>query len=268
MLASGENIRLTPARRMNPPEIVAHRGSSFEAPENTLAALRLGFAEDADAGECDIRLTRDGHAVLLHDATTRRTAGGVGLAAATSTLAELRALDVGAWKARCWAGEKIPTLAEALAVVPAGRRLLVEIKCGVEILPAVAAVLGEAAACVAPSASPARPGPGAMLLMSFDRVVTTEAKRRFPAVEVWQITEWRRGLALDTLIAEALAAGLDGLDLDKRFPLDADAVARVHAAGLKLGVWTVDDPALAHRLADAGVDSITTNRPGWLRATH
>lgn len=242
-------------------KIVAHRGASFEAPENTLAALRLGFAEGADAGECDIRLTRDGHAVLLHDASTRRTADR-DLVAATSTLAELCALDAGAWKAPRWAGEKIPTLAEALAIVPAGRRLLVEIKSGVEILPAVAAALtAHAAATNAPGA-----GAGAVVLMSFDRAVTAEAKRRLPAVEVWQITEWRRGLALADLIDEALAAGLDGLDLDARFPLDAAEVARVHAAGLRLGVWTVDDPALACRLAAVGVDAITTNRPGWLRA--
>lgn len=240
-------------------KIVAHRGASFDAPENTLAALRLGFVEGADAGECDVRLTRDGHAVLLHDATTRRTAkAGRDLSAATSTLAELRALDAGVWKGARWAGEKIPTLAEALAVVPPGRRLLVEIKCGVEILPAVATALAESAAPVS--------RPDAILMMSFDRAVTAEAKRRFPVVEVWQITEWRRGLALDTLIPEALAAGLDGLDLDKRFPLDAAEVARVHAAGLKLGVWTVDDPALASRLVAAGVDAITTNRPGWLRS--
>jgi glycerophosphoryl diester phosphodiesterase len=237
-------------------KIVAHRGASHEAPENTLAALRLGFAEGADAGECDIRLTRDGHAILLHNATTRRTTNaGRDLSAVASTLAELRALDAGAWKGSRWAGEKIPTLAEVLAVVPPGRRLLVEIKCGVEILPAVATAMAE-------GGTPT----DALLLMSFDRVVTAEAKRRFPAVEVWQITEWRRGLALDTLIAEALAGGLDGLDLDKRFPLDAAEVARVHAAGLKLGVWTVDDPALARRLAVAGVDAITTNRPGWLRS--
>lgn len=244
---------------MSQPEIVAHRGSSFEAPENTLAALRLGFAEGADAGECDIRLTCDGHAVLLHDATTRRIAGGVELAVAISTLAELRALDVGAWKGPRWAGEKVPTLAEALAVVPPGRRLLVEIKCGVEILPAVeAAITASGASSSHPSA--------AVLLMSFDRAVTAEAKRRFPAVEVWQITEWRRGLAFADLIAEARAVGLDGLDLDKKFPLEAATVAQVHAAGLKLGVWTVDDPALVRRLAAAGVDAITTNRPGWLRA--
>lgn len=238
------------------PEIVAHRGASFEAPENTLAALRLGFAEGADAGECDIRLTRDGHAILLHDATTRRTANDShDLLAAASTLAELRALDVGMWKSPRWAGEKIPMLAEALAVVPSGRRLLVEIKCGVEILPVVEAAMQ--ASGVSSSA---------LLLMSFDCAVTAEAKRRFPAVEVWQIIEWRRGLAVADLIAQARAAGLDGLDLDKKFPLDAATVAQVHAAGLKLGVWTVDDSALARRLAAAGVDSITTNRPGWLRA--
>lgn len=70
---------------------------------------------------------------------------------------------------------------------------------------------------------------------------------------------------IGTLIEKAKAAGVDGLDLDAKFPLDKAAVARIKAAGLRLDVWTVDDAALAKRLAAAGVDGITTNRPGWLR---
>jgi glycerophosphoryl diester phosphodiesterase len=111
------------------PLITAHRGASHDAPENTLAALRLGFEQGADAGECDVRLTSDGRVVLLHDEGTHRVAA-CNLVAARHSLESLRRADVGAWKGPRYAGERIPTLEEALAVVPAGRRLLVEIKFG------------------------------------------------------------------------------------------------------------------------------------------
>ena len=245
------------AAPVSSPFITAHRGASLDAPENTLAALRLGFAQEADAGECDLRLTRDDHAILLHDATTRRTAG-VELSAATATLDALRRLDAGSWKGATYAGEKIPVLDEALAVVPPGRRLYLELKCGVEIFPALERAF----------AATAHP-PGAFILMSFDLAVAAAAKLRFPAVEAHWIVEWntfsRADLGAEALAAQARVHGLDGLNLDRRFPIDAAFVATVHAAGLKLCVWTVDDVALARRLAAAGVDGITTNRPGWLR---
>ena len=237
------------------PLITAHRGASHEAPENTLAALRLGFGQGADAGECDVRLTRDGRVVLCHDATTRRT-GRAALVVADSAFEELRGLDVGAWKGRRWEGEKIPALEEALALVPARRRLLVEIKCGTEILPAIGRAFAQSA----------RPAAEFVLLMSFDLEVAVAAKRLFPAVETHWVVE-RGAISAEELAGRARAAGLDGLNLDRRFPIDEAFVSAVHGAGLRLHVWTVDDAALAARLAAAGVDSLTTDRPGWLRET-
>ncbi len=237
---------------MKPLRITAHRGASHDAPENTLAALRLGFVQGADAAECDVRLTRDGHVVLLHDASARRTSG-VNASAALETLDTLRALDVGAWRGAEWAGEKIPTLPEALAAVPPGRRLLVEVKCGAEILPALARDL---AATPLPPAS--------LLFMSFDFSLAVELKRRFPAIETHWIVE-RENTPASALASRARAGGLDGLNLDRHFPLDAAFVSTLHEARLQVHVWTVDDPAAARRLAAAGVDSLTTNRPGWLR---
>ncbi len=260
------------------PLITAHRGASAEAPENTLAALRLGFAQGADAVECDVRLTRDGEIVLLHDASTRRTADRA-LLAAESTLAELRSLDAGAWKGREWSGERIPVLAEAIALVPSagiiqlgggaawrgpgqlkdpgsGCRLLIEIKCGSEILPGLARVLRASG----------RP-PSTFLVMSFDLTVAAAAKRLLPEIEThWIVEAGAPREQVDRLVARARAAGLDGLNLDRRFPLGADCVRAIHDAGLRLHVWTVDSAAPARRLALAGVDSITTNRPGRLRA--
>ncbi|MFV2065815.1 MAG: glycerophosphodiester phosphodiesterase family protein, partial [Pirellulales bacterium] len=97
--------------------IVGHRGASHDAPENTLAAFQLAWQRGADGVEGDFYLTSDGHIVCIHDADTERVAGEK-LIVAESTLADLRQLDVGAWKGERWRGEKIPTLEEVLATVP------------------------------------------------------------------------------------------------------------------------------------------------------
>src|SRR5262245_43768530 len=115
-------------------DLIAHRGASHDAPENTLAAVRLGWAQGADAVEIDVRQCRDGHIVVIHDAHTRRTAG-VPRRVNSHTLDELRELDVGRSKQPRYAGEVIPTLAEVLETVPPGKRLFVEIKSGPECLP-------------------------------------------------------------------------------------------------------------------------------------
>lgn len=239
-------------------EVIAHRGASFDAPENTVAALRLGYEQGADAGECDLHLSRDGRIVVFHDADTERI-GGHNQAVAAQTLAELRTRDAGQWGR--WRGsafaEKIPELAEVLSLVPAGKRLFIELKVGVEILPELERLIRASGLDAAQ-----------LPLITFDLQVARETKRRLPAHEVSWIVGYEAGRSpgVDELVKSALAAGLDGLDLNFRFPMDAAFVQKVHAAGLKLYTWTVDDAAVARALAAAGIDGLTTNRPGWLRS--
>src|SRR5438477_1876233 len=92
-------------------EIVAHRGESADAPENTLAAFRLAWERHDDAIELDVHLTADGQLIVCHDPDTRRTTG-VKKVIKETPLAELRELDAGRWKGPQWAGEKLPTLDE------------------------------------------------------------------------------------------------------------------------------------------------------------
>jgi glycerophosphoryl diester phosphodiesterase len=241
-------------------DIIAHRGASHDAPENTLASFKLGWQQRADACELDIWLSKDGRLIVSHDENTRRTTG-VAKKISESTLAELRALDAGSWKDPKWKGEPLPTLEEVLALIPDGRRLVIEIKCGVECLPALGRVLTA-------SGKPA----AQLVIISFHYDVCAEAKKLFPKIPVLFLASFKQDKASgkwsptpDTLIAKATRAGLDGLNLSSKGPLDAAFVKQTHAAGLKFYVWTVDDAAVARQLVAAGVDGITTNRPEWLR---
>ncbi len=223
-----------------PAEIVAHRGASEDAPENSLAAFRLGWEQQADANELDVHLTLDGRLAVIHDPSTKRTAG-VDKPVSRQTMAELRALGV-------------PALEEVVALLPDGRRLFIEIKCGPEALPELRRVLDA-------SGKP----DSAFVLIGFSRDTMAKAKRDFPALPILWLVASKDAPELDVLIARAREAGLDGLDLHHGFPIDAAFVGRVRAAGLKLYTWTVDDVAVARKELAAGVDGITTNRPGRLR---
>lgn len=242
------------------PAIIAHRGASHDAPENTLAAVCLAWQQGADAVEVDVQCSRDGRLVVIHDNTTRRTAG-LNRRVSSLSLAQLRALDAGRWKARRWAGERIPTLDEVLATVPDGKRLFVELKCGPEGIPDLLRVA---------RAAPGRSAP--LIAIGFSRPVLHRLKAQWPALEAcwihrfrrsWRSGRWRPTAA--ELIGAAKESGLDGLDLGAGGPWNRALVHQLKAAGLKVYVWTVDSPAKARRLSAAGVDGITTNRPGWLR---
>lgn len=242
-----------------PVEIWAHRGASFDASENTLTSVRLGWEQGADGVEIDVRLSRDGHIVVMHDDDTRRTAGVTGKIA-DLTFDELRRLDVGVWKDARFAGERIPTLGEVVAIMPADRRLAVEVKCGPEIVPALQEALREQQARQQ------------ICFIAFSLPTLTQIKAAVPDVPTYWLAAFARDEEtaafrpiVKDLIAQATAARMDGLDLSFQGPLDAASVRQIQAAGLKCYVWTVNDPADARRLADAGVNGITTDRPGWLR---
>ena len=240
-------------------EIIAHRGASYDAPENTQAAMKLAWEQEADAIETDMWLSRDGKIVVLHDADTKRL-GGTTNRVAQQTWTELQKVDVGAWKDPRFAGERIPGIESILKTVPKGRRAILEIKCGAEILPELERVIGESGRT-----------PEELAIISFKFPVLKESKKRFPRIGHYYLysykkdPETQRFPTLAPLIEDAKSAGLDGLDLHFDWPIDKAFVARVKEAGLKLLVWTINDPVVAGRMIEAGVDGLTTDRPGWLR---
>jgi glycerophosphoryl diester phosphodiesterase len=233
-------------------EIVAHRGASYDAPENTVAAFDLAWMQGADGAECDLYLTKDGRIIAFHDKTTKRTAG-VDLPVALTDFAELRKLDVGAFKGARFQGEKPPTVEELLATAPPGKKVYLEVKCGPEIVPELLRELDRLERPVAETP-----------VICFDAAVIAEVKRLRPDRPAYFLHNPEKIGAVE-LVALARKIRADGVDLRACAQLD-EAYARVVLdAGLRLDVWTVNDVAEAVRLAKLGVRGITTDRPGWLR---
>ena len=241
-------------------EIIGHRGASHDAPENTLASIRLAWKQNADASETDVHLTKDSQIVVIHDFNTRRV-GRRNRKVVEQTLAELKELDIGRWKGEQFVGERIPTLAEYLAAIPAGKRLFIEIKCGPEIVPQLVEVIRKA-----------HKRPEQTCLIGFSYEVMRAAKRELPELKCYWIVELKRNNKtgrwspqLATLIKKAKDASLDGIDFGDAPVLDREFVSQVKQSGLGVYTWTVDSVQEAKRLEQAGVDGITTNRPGFLK---
>ncbi|HEU5117468.1 MAG TPA: glycerophosphodiester phosphodiesterase [Isosphaeraceae bacterium] len=254
---------LTLALVWTPPanvEIIAHRGESADAPENTLSAFRLAWEREVPAIELDVHLTRDDALIVSHDGDTKRTTGE-SKSIKDSTLAELQSLDAGLWKGERWKGEPMPTLEQALATIPKGARCFIEVKVGDEAIPALVKAIQKSGK-----------SPDQLTVISFHADAVAEAKRRLPDIPAYYLASFKRDKetgawqpSLDALIDKAHDLHADGLDLSHNGPIDAEFVQKVHAAGLKLYVWTVDDADKARKLAEMGVDGITTNHGGQMK---
>ena len=240
-------------------EMIAHRGSSYLAPENTLASLQLGWQETTTC-ELDILPTLDGKLLVIHDASAKRTTG-TDFLVAEHTLSELQQLDAGSWKGVQWKQEKLSSLEEVIAAMPADKRLLIEIKAGPEVIPELERVIH------------ASGKEKQLRLQSFFQPTCIEARKALPSVPVYLLLatkqdlltqEWRP--TMDEVILQAKTAGLDGMGINDTPLLNAVAVHEIHSAGLKVHIWTVDEVNVAKRLLDLGVDGLITNRPGWLKA--
>ncbi len=235
--------------RWSYPRIIAHRGGGHHAPENTLAAVRLGAQRGFTMVEYDVKLTQDDLAILLHDDKVDRTSNGSGDAGAMS-YRELATLDFGAWHSARYAGEPIPTL-YAIAAFTQHNGILsdIEIKpcAGTEehtgTLVTRMARLMWAHAKVPP------------LLSSFSEIALAAALREAPELPRALLiadelpTDWRERMQRLQCVA---------LNMNQRH-VTPDAIHRVHEAGYKITAWTVNDTVRAHDLLDWGCDAIFTD---------
>ncbi|MFI6326488.1 glycerophosphodiester phosphodiesterase [Nonomuraea sp. NPDC050556] len=232
--------------------VVAHRGASAYAPENTIAAFELAAGQGADMFELDVRETSDHHLVLMHDPTLSRTTdvervhpGRSPWRVGDFTLAEIRSLDAGSWFDGDYRGSRVPTLEEALeSMSGSGLGLLLEIKePGTEA--AVAQVL---------RSHPYWLGGDRLVVQSFSWRSMRVFHRSLPEVPIGLLgTPAVRDLA-------SLSAYADEIN-PPYADVTRDYVRKVHEHGMKVRAWTVDDPATMRRMISYGVDAIITNRP-------
>lgn len=247
------------------PMIVAHRGASYTAPENTVSAFNLAWEENADAIEGDFYLSADGEIVCLHDKTTVRTApGSPSLKVAEATLQQLRKLDVGAWKHERYAGERIPTLKEVIATVPDGKGIFIEIKCGPEILPILKQQLDECSL-----------KPEQITIICFNDEVVRQAREMMPYEANW-LTSYKKQLprgwkpTLSSVTDQLKSTNASGFGTQVKPELVGSVLNEtfcdaVRDIGCEMHGWTIDDAKVAKRLVELDFVSITTNRPAYIR---
>jgi glycerophosphoryl diester phosphodiesterase len=235
--------------------IIAHRGASAAAPENTLSAIREAAAEGASWIEVDVKLSRDSACILMHDDLLRRTTNGRG-EVAQYDLDELKRLDAGSWFAKRYAGEPVPTLVEAIALcTELGLDMNIEIKPCPGRQHETAIRLVETLRAHWPEG---RPWP---LLSSFAVASLEEARLHAPEIPRGLLIGRPTRRALDMLARlECATLHCDAKRASK------DLVRTMQQSGRPLLCYTVNDPVRARRLLDLGVASIITDQPAAMRA--
>ena len=241
---------------MNPPLVIAHRGDSAHRPENTLASFAGALEVGATVVELDVQLTTDGHVIVLHDPTLDRTTTGRGDVRGL-TLAEVRAVSAGYPErfGTAYAGERVPTLAEALGLLRGRARALVEIKAESVTDDAKGGVEAHVADEVR-RAGVARE----VALISFDQRAVVRLRDIAPEVTRGRLFGTT---STDEILAAAREAGCE-LVMPHKSQLSDALAERLHAAGLRLATWVVDEPDELKRLARFGLYGVGSNRPGVL----
>ena len=247
-----------------PVDVVAHRGSSGAAPENTLAAVRLAISQKADVVENDIQRTRDGELVIMHDTTLARTTDVEQVfpdrtpwAVGDFTLAEIKQLDAGSWFAPEFAGERVPTLAEWVNAVGEQAGMLLEPKAP-ELYPGIEADLDKEL----------RSLPAFNRALKADRVVVQCFNHAWLRVYKDRAPDVPVGLLYGNkpTAAEIAAAATWAQQVNPALgAIDQSTVDEIHTQGMEAHVWTVNAGTDMRRAINWHVDGIITNYPQVLR---
>jgi glycerophosphoryl diester phosphodiesterase len=245
---------------MKTPLIIGHRGASAVAPENTMAAFREAIAVAADGIEFDVRLTRDGVPVVIHDSTLRRTAG-LSQRIADLTWSEVAKVDVGSWFSGSFANETVPSLSDLFTLFQSNNSTLyLEMKCDSS---AEYAPLAEACCrLIAEHALKER-----VLIECFQlpalRIVR-EIDRDVKTVALFEPSISNPSVLSDTsIINKATDVGAVALALHHRLARRS-LIEKARHVGLHVAVWTVDDPTWIERARKLDIDALITNDPAKL----
>lgn len=238
------------SERKSPPRLIAHRGASTIAPENTLPALQKAWEKGADGVEMDVRLSSDERIVAVHDRTTGRT-GDRNVRVPKTPYDSLRKVDAGSWFDPAFEGVRIPLLDTLFDHVPFHKELVIEVKSGKKTIDRLERLLG------------GRESIPRFSLISFDRRVLAKAKELFPKIPTYWVL--KRIAPLQKTIRKARKTGVNGLNVHHGSIDGPEKVEKLHDAGFYVLCWTVNDPAKAQRLLEWGVDGIVTDEVEKMR---
>lgn len=230
--------------------IMAHRGASGFAPENTMAAFKKALESDADCIELDVRLTKDGVPVVIHDSHIKRTSNGGKQFIHDLTLAELKTYDFGAWFSPEYTGERIPTLEEVLQLIQSCEmQLNIEIKNG----PIIPDDLEEKVLDLVYKYNVNH----RVMYSSFDHMRLQKIYALDRTAKIGLVFH----INLINLFSYVDRIGIDVFSIHPNyFYITSDMVQQAHNRGIKVNTYTLDDPAWAKKYKDMGVDGLITNR--------
>lgn len=240
--------------------IIAHRGESYDAPENTLASVNLAWQRNVKAVEIDIQYTSDGEIVVIHDYDTLRITGQ-NVKIKESKLQELKQLDFGSFKDKKWAAERIPTLHEIVCTIPEHSKLIIEIKSDASLLLRLKQILEQSTLL-----------PHQIEIIAFNINTLGKAKQLMPHYKMLWLLDldyfwpwWTLRINKKRIIRKVSNLKLDGVDVWAGKILTRKFIQAFKQAGLLVYCWTLDNPEQAKRLISEGIDGITTNRASWMQ---
>jgi glycerophosphoryl diester phosphodiesterase len=236
--------------------IIAHRGESYDAPENSLASIKLAWERNVDAVEIDVRLTKDKKIVVIHDKTTLRT-GRKFKRISSNNYHDLLHIDIGKFKGEKWKNERIPLLDEVLDSIPKNKNLFIELKIDTQIIMPLQKLIDWK-----------KINSNQIKFIGFDINTMKSLKEVLPEFESYWIIEakhYKDEFDLEETIKKCKMAKLDGLDVQEKKYLSRNIILKLKNADLKIYTWTVDEPQRAEQLYKDGIDGITTNRAFWLK---
>lgn len=228
-----------------PLNIIAHRGASLAAPENTLAAFNLAWLQGADEVEFDIHLSKDKRIMVIHDSTTGRTAGTDYIISKTNS-DELRNLDVGRYKGPSFIGERIPYLEDVIATIPTGKKILIDIKTGIEILPFLQQIIMNSGKR------------DHIQIHTFSLSVAIQSKKMMPDLPTFYIVNTVTDVS--QLVQTVIANGLDGISVEFH-NATPQLIELTDSYKLRCLFFVVNEPGTAKLLIKNGIRNIITDDP-------
>lgn len=245
---------------LHPTSLIAHRGESYDAPENTLASVNLAWQKGAQIVEVDVRMTGDNEICVIHDKNTKRTTGK-NLTVKKAKLDALKKLDAGSWKGEEFKGEPVPGLKEILDNVPKGGTLVLDLK-GNENLPErLSQYLAQS-----------HLRKEQVEIIAFNWKTLIRSRQLMPHHKMlWLLDAWAiwglflRGRFPGAIIERLREKGIEGVNMEDSCLITKNVIQKFSEHNIPVYIWTINKPRRAAKFLRNGAQSIATDRASWMQ---